>query len=121
MNVAYATSPINGECGIVWVNPANGDLTGCPPLLAWIRESAVFAHSRIGPFKTPNSVVVYGWSILAPRSQRNNLSKNVYLRRLFYLRLKDYCSDPPIPFNAVDPKSIAPGVPGTRIGTMNHD
>lgn len=106
------TSPIPGECEVLWFNPASGDLIGCPPLGPWIRESVVYASSRRGPIKTGSRVIAYGWTILDDKSQRRNLSSGVFLRRLFWRKVGDSHPGAPVPPNAVDPKTIKPGKPG---------
>src|ERR1019366_3035063 len=111
-NVINATSRIRGECSIVGFTPANGDLTGCPPMLPYVCESVVWARTRAGYIKTSKRIEVYGWSVLAPNSQRRNLNQDVFLRRLFYRRFGGKRGG--IPPSAVIPSSIKPGVPGTR-------
>jgi len=99
----FATSKIVGEETIYW-------LEGAPPDLSWIR----YATSRRGPIKVGSRTIAYGWSTIVPESQKRNLSRNVFLRRLFYRKRSDY--NGPAPFNAVNPRSIKVGVPGTRVG-----
>jgi hypothetical protein len=113
--LTHATSPIRGEIGVVWINPANGDLTGCPPLVPWLRESVVFAYARSGPLKAGNRTVICGWSIIKATSQKRNLILHSFQRRVFYRYLRDCRVDAPVPFNAIDPRSVAPGAPGRRV------
>jgi hypothetical protein len=110
-NVITATSKIAGESGILW-------LTGSPPALPWVRESTVWVRSRVGPIKTGGQIEVYGWSILAPNAQRRNLNQDTFLRRVFYRRADE---DGVVPPNAVDPRTLAPRTPGTRVTRSEED
>jgi len=45
-----------------------------------------------------------------------NLAVGIFVRRLFWLKRTDDTHAGRAPFNAVDPKTIRPGVPGTPVG-----
>jgi hypothetical protein len=115
-NANHVTHRVRGEVGIVWFDPSTGEPTKNPPQIPWVRESVTFAWARTGPLKVSKSVVLYGWSILGAKAQKPNpLATNLVERRLLYLMKGDLKDGAPLPYNAVRPDSIKPGMPGTRI------
>lgn len=120
-DINHATHKVNGEIGIVWLNPATGTPTGCPPAIAWVQEAIVPSVSRTAPLKTADSIDVYGWSILNLKSQkRNALHTNIFERRIFYRKPSECRTGKPLPFNAVDPRTVAPGIPGLRAAVVRE-
>lgn len=117
----HCTSRANGEIGIIWVDPATGTPTGCPPMIPWVCEVIIPTLSRTGPPKVSESVNLYGYSILNLKSQKRNLVSNIYWRRLFYRKPSDCRAGAPLPFNAVDPRTVAPGIPGLRAAVIVRD
>ncbi|MCU0959150.1 MAG: DUF6009 family protein [Pirellulaceae bacterium] len=98
--------PLSYEKSIVWLCDVRS--------LPYVRVKQVpSALSRRGPIYLGGDARVVGYSKLTPNAPRNTRSKG-YTRRVFYLRavdLQDVAGA--MPRNAVDPKTVFPGVNGT--------
>ena len=97
--------PLAYEKSIVWLEDIGS--------LRYVRAVQVrCAKSRRGPLRLDGGERVIGYSKLlsnAPRDPRTDR----YSRRLFYLKPSDIEADRgPIPNNAVDPRTVLPGVSG---------
>jgi hypothetical protein len=62
------------------------------------------------------SNILLGYSTIRRNAQTRNLAVGIFVRRLFWLKRTDDTHAGRAPFNAVDPKTIRPGVPGTPVG-----
>jgi len=112
----YATSPIQGEESILWFDPITRLPADGSPDFPWIRESVVHPPSRRGPIRVGKSNILLGYSTIRRNAQTRNLAVGIFVRRLFWLKRTDDTHAGRAPFNAVDPKTIRPGVPGTPVG-----
>lgn len=103
---ASKDDPLFYEKSIVWLCDVRS--------LPFVRVKQVHsAVSRRGPIYLGGDARVVGYSKLTPNAPRNAQSKG-YTRRVFYLRADDLGDAAgPTPRNAVDPKTVFPGVSGT--------
>jgi hypothetical protein len=116
MRITSATSPINSEEAIIWVD-SEGLPIGKPPDFAWVRESAIYAGSRRGPIRISPVNVLLGYSTIRRGCQTRNLGVGTFLRRVFWRKKTDNIRVG-TPCEAGNPKTIRPGVPGERV---KHD
>ena len=96
--------PLAYEKSIVWLEDIG--------LLRYVRTVQVrCAKSRRGPLRLDGAERVVGYSKLLPEAPRDPRTDR-YTRRLFYLKPCDMADRGPIPNNAVDPRTVLPGVCG---------
>jgi hypothetical protein len=100
-----------GEVAIRWVEP--------PERLEYVREALVLAVHRRGPPPAPGRLI--GYAETARGSDRLGAE-----RRVFWLAAHDRDSAPGgcyavgAPVEAVDPLTVAVGVPGRRTGRVDR-
>ena len=99
-------NPITHEVAIVWdVNPYELD---------WVRETRTTASTRRGPIRCPGRI---GYSILGPDAPNAGYAR-MFHRRVFWLKPHDRGASSDsgyqvgAPVEAVDPTTVAPGIPG---------
>ena len=86
-------------------------------VLDYVRETVALAGTRGRPVPWRGEGRRVGYAVLAPDAE-NNGSPGRFLRRVFFLKDYDRDSDPGgtyshgAPSEAVDPRTVAPGVPG---------
>ena len=101
------TDPLAYEKSIVWLEDI-----GSIPYVRTVRVRC--ARSRRGRLRVNSGERVVGYAKLLPDAPRDPLTAR-YTRRLFYLKEADLdlrAGQPPS--NAVDPRTVLPGVAGER-------
>ena len=97
--------PLAYERSIVWLENIER--------LPFVRVVEVrCAKSRRGRLVVQGDARVVGYSKLMADAPRDPETSR-FTRRLFYLKPTDHL-DGPVPERAIDPRSVLPGVPGTR-------
>ncbi len=101
-----AGDPLAYEKSIVWLRPIEE--------LPYVRESfAEPVRSRSGPIRVEGAGELVGYATLTADAPVDSTTHG-YRRRIFYLREEDPVENRP-PGKAVDPRSVLPGVAGTRL------
>lgn len=112
------SDPIPHEDGIVWTEDINR--------LDYVREfvdTTASTRRRPVPWRGPGRRV--GYSVLA-KNAPNNGSPGWFTRRLFWVNDHDRSEDPTgayatgCPIEGVDPRTVAPGVPGQQTDQAWH-
>ena len=95
--------PLAYEKSIVWTE----DITG----LDYVRVTTIHsARSRRGPLQAGGKIRVVGYAKLTANAPRNP-DGTTYSRRMFYIKI-DEGDATGRPADAVDPRSVLPGMPG---------
>jgi Family of unknown function (DUF6009) len=114
------TSPILGEEEIVWLLPQKEI-----DRLAFVREMVVYAASRRGPIKLRGKyATLVGYSTIRRGCQTRGIQVGCFIRRMWFLKGHDRIQTgggrAGAPCEAVDPSTVAPGVPGQRTERVNR-
>ena len=105
------SSGLSQEVAIVWDIDVNE--------LDYVRETWTLAWTRAGPIRWGGRV---GYSILRPDASNAGYPR-MFHRRVFWLKPHDRPTDTDgpykgsLPVEAVDPRTVAPGISGTAIIT----
>jgi hypothetical protein len=102
--------PLAYEKSIVWTE----DITS----LEYVRVTTIHsARSRRGPLQAAGKVRVVGYAKLTSNAPRNP-DGTTYSRRMFYVK-SDEASSSSRPQDAVDPRSVLPGLPGSSVAVSS--
>jgi hypothetical protein len=103
--------PLSYEKSIVWLSDV--------ARVKFVRIKTVrTAMSRRGPIYLGDGARVVGYSKLTPNAPRSP-DTGTFVRRVFYLRPEDIAWNvASVPVDAVDPRTLLPGVPGEFVRVL---